>query len=213
MSVGSDAAKIAKEIAANDAHGYDQKNRWGPDYDCSSLVISIYRLLGVPLTCTYTGNMFSDMTAKGFEEVSGENLLPGDVLLNDNHAAIFVGDGKIVAARINEKGTVTGGKTGDQTGTEICEQKFYSGWKHILRFVGKDDFEVTGFPWVEYGSVGLPTYTVQAALNYLHYLKDSDLDGLCGPRTTAAIKQFQHDNGLEVDGIAGNKTLGALFNK
>ncbi len=28
------------DLANNPKHGYDQDNRWGPDYDCSSAVIS-----------------------------------------------------------------------------------------------------------------------------------------------------------------------------
>ena len=35
-------------------------------------------------------------------------------------------------------------------------------------------------------------------------------DGVFGKNTLAAVKQFQSDNGLAVDGIAGVKTLGAL---
>lgn len=32
--------------AADNSHGYDQANRWGPDYDCSSAVISAWELAG-----------------------------------------------------------------------------------------------------------------------------------------------------------------------
>ena len=28
------------DLANDNSHGYDQTNRWGPDYDCSSAVIS-----------------------------------------------------------------------------------------------------------------------------------------------------------------------------
>lgn len=37
------------------------------------------------------------------------------------------------------------------------------------------------------------------------------LDGIPGPRTTAAVKAFQIDNRLTVDGIVGPETLRALF--
>jgi hypothetical protein len=36
-------------------------------------------------------------------------------------------------------------------------------------------------------------------------------DGKLGPKTETAVKQFQKDKGLLVDGIAGQKTLAALF--
>ena len=43
------AVTWAIRIANDPAHGYDQDNRWGPDYDCSSLVISAWQQAGVPV--------------------------------------------------------------------------------------------------------------------------------------------------------------------
>ena len=45
------AVETARAIAADASHGYDQTERWGPDYDCSSLVIHVWRAAGVPLQC------------------------------------------------------------------------------------------------------------------------------------------------------------------
>ena len=94
MGVINNAVTRALEIAADDSHGYDQTSRWAPDYDCSSLVISAYRTAGVPLSCTYTGNMRGDMMRCGFEDVTGSvdlstgaGLERGDVLLNLVHRA------------------------------------------------------------------------------------------------------------------------------
>lgn len=224
MSLGWDAAVMAVAIADDDSHGYDQAHRWGPDYDCSSMVISIYSLLGVDLKCTYTGNMLDDFLRNGFVDVvdtvnlsSGKGMLPGDVLLHPDHAAMYIGNGKIVAARINENGKTTGGKTGDQTGTEICKQNYYNHpWSHVLR--AQDELvvkpgEISGYPWVQLGSLGVHVYAVQAALQFHGYLKLDDLDGIAGKITITAIKRFQGDNGLEVDGIAGDKTLYILFTR
>ncbi|MCI5816464.1 MAG: peptidoglycan-binding protein [Ruminococcus sp.] len=35
-------------------------------------------------------------------------------------------------------------------------------------------------------------------------------DGICGKNTVAAIRAYQRDHGLSVDGIAGPKTIGEL---
>ena len=43
MTVIEKAVDWAESAAESAAHGYDQGDRWGPDYDCSSLVISAYR--------------------------------------------------------------------------------------------------------------------------------------------------------------------------
>ena len=42
MTKTEKAVTWAIRIANDPAHGYDQDNRWGPDYDCSSLVISAW---------------------------------------------------------------------------------------------------------------------------------------------------------------------------
>ena len=71
-SVASVAADWAVAIANDDSHGYDQINRWGPDFDCSSLVISAFDSQGVPVKkngCTYTGNMRPGFLNSGFVEI------------------------------------------------------------------------------------------------------------------------------------------------
>lgn len=50
---------------------------------------------------------------------------------------------------------------------------------------------------------------VQQALKEKGYY-DYTVDGIFGTRTQSAVKSFQRDNGLEADGIAGEKTLKAL---
>lgn len=147
MTIPEKAAQWAVSVANDDSHGYDQGSRWGPDYDCSSLVISAYKVAGLPLQSTYTGNMRSDFFNNGFAVASGVNLatgsglLPGDVLLNEkSHTALYIGNGQIVHARGNENGGVTGGQPGDQTGLEICVQAYFNfPWDYVLRYVRKED--------------------------------------------------------------------------
>lgn len=131
-------------IANDDSHGYDQTNRWGPDYDCSSLVIQSYEQAGIPVKtngATYTGNMVDVFKATGFQDVTssinlstGDELLPGDVLWVNGHTEMYIGDGQIVGARINENGETTGGQTGDQTTEEIRTRTYYNyPWTTVLR--------------------------------------------------------------------------------
>ena len=144
------AVTWALQIAQDPAHGYDQTRRWGPDYDCSSLMISAWQQAGVPVKdagATYTGNMLQAFLRCGFEDVTAEinlnngtGLQRGDVLLNaQHHTAMSIGGGQIVHASINENGRATGGKSGDQTGREICVRSYYKyskGWDKVLRYVG-----------------------------------------------------------------------------
>ena len=140
------AVKWAVGIANDNSHGYDQINRWGKDYDCSALVISAYQQAGVPVKskgATYTGNMLNPFKKCGFKDITskvnrttGAGLQKGDVLLHSNHhVAMYVGNGKLVEANINEKGGIYNGKTGDQTGHEIHVRSYYNhGWDYVLRY-------------------------------------------------------------------------------
>ena len=56
--------------------------------------------------------------------------------------AFYCGSGKLVHASINENGKTTGGKSGDQTGKEICVRSYYNKpWTSVLRYAGES---VTG---------------------------------------------------------------------
>lgn len=149
------AVDWAVGIASDSSHGYDQTSRWGPDYDCSSLVISAYEYAGAGVKsagATYTGNMKRAFLSKGFKDVTGSinkstgaGLQTGDVLLHEkNHTAMYIGAGKIVHASGNEKGGITGGKVGDQTGGEICVRTYYNyPWDCVLRLSGNVQPTVT----------------------------------------------------------------------
>jgi hypothetical protein len=141
------AIDFAVAIAKDDSHGYDQGKRDGkPDYDCSSLMIASWQNAGVKVKeagATYTGNMKAAFLKCGFTEVvskvnikTGAGLIPGDVLLHEGkHTAMCIGNKQIVHAAINEKGKITGGKSGDQTGKEIWVRSYYNHpWKSVLRF-------------------------------------------------------------------------------
>lgn len=59
------------------------------------------------------------------------------------------------------------------------------------------------------GDKGEKVQRLQRILKLLGYY-DGKIDGSYGPKTTGAVKAFQKANGLEVDGVAGPKTLEAL---
>lgn len=146
MTIPEKAVEWAVGIARDDSHGYDQGSRWGPDYDCSSLVISAYKAAGVPLQSTYTGNMRNDFFNHGFAIPVGVNLATGaglqvgDVLLNEqHHTALYIGNGQLVHASGNEWGGATGGQTGDQTGKEISITGYFNfPWDFALRYVAAE---------------------------------------------------------------------------
>lgn len=149
MNVIDSAVAWAIETANDNSHGYSQQNRWGPDYDCSSFVISAYQQAGLTLRehgATYTGNMRPAFLACGFVDVttqvgiaSGYGMQPGDVLLNyAAHTCMFVGGGKVANCRTSEGNY----QAGDQSGNEIRIQSYWDGspnkWNCVLRYKGKE---------------------------------------------------------------------------
>lgn len=137
-----DSLNWALKIANDNSHGYDQTHRQSPDYDCSSLVANALKKGGFDISPdSYTGNLYTRMKKAGFVEVPIDaERLPGDVFLTPGHHVVMCVDGnRIVHASLNEKGKINGGKTGDQTGKEICIRNFYTpsyGWKYHLRYKG-----------------------------------------------------------------------------
>lgn len=127
--------------------GYDQSNRLdfrdGGETDCSALVLHALKEAGFDVgNATYTGNMRSNLTARGWKVVAvNGNPQPGDILLNDvHHVAAYIGGGKLAQASIDENGRATGGKGGDQTGRETNISNYYNyPWSCYLRWTGAND--------------------------------------------------------------------------
>lgn len=62
------------------------------------------------------------------------------------------------------------------------------------------------------GSRGSEVKTLQQTLRSAGYdVGSTGTDGIYGPITEAAVRKYQQDNGLKVDGIAGSETLGSLY--
>ena len=90
---------------------------------------------------------------------------------------------------------------------------------HSLLFLANADLQkaARNNPPLARGSQGNPVRCLQLALVALGYslptsVKDQPLsaDGIFGPETEQAVRTFQTQRGLQVDGIAGAQTLNKL---
>ena len=233
MTIIESATSWAIGIAKDQSHGYSQANRWGPNYDCSSLVISAYKHAGVPIDTTvvnYTGNL-QNLKKYGFQDVtskvslsSGSGLQRGDILWyhisgTNGHTAIYIGNGQIVHARGQSYGS---SKTGDQ-GSEIAVTSYYRGsWQHVYRYVGggsaaeehppgwiepKNYYTVTAkMPLIKYGNTG-------SSVRLWQELIGVTVDGEFGVQTKLATMGFQNNHDLEVDGEVGPISWGAALSE
>lgn len=145
------AVAWAVAIANDNSHGYDQEDRWGPDYDCSSLVCKAYDQAGIDVIgcgATNTRTMYNGFIKAGFKDVTskvnvetGANSIKGDVFLTPgNHTAMVIDSDThwFVEAHYNENYEATGGQTGDQLGKEIATNAWHklktAAWKYVLRY-------------------------------------------------------------------------------
>lgn len=68
------------------------------------------------------------------------------------------------------------------------------------------------YKMLQNGSSGSDVKKLQQTLVDAGYdVGSAGVDGIYGNATTAAVKKYQQDNGLKVDGIAGDQTLGSLY--
>ena len=225
----------AERIAADNSHGYSQNSRWGPDYDCSSLVIQVVQNAGIPVRtngASYTGNMRSAFQRCGFQDVTascnlgnGSGMVRGDILLNDSsHAAIYTGNGRVAHARTDEGNAMSG----DQSGNEIRVQSYWNyPWNCVLRYPGggtaassstaaeTTEQTTTSSSLIKKGSKGAKVKELQENLIKLGYDCGSyGADGDFGADTEKAVLAFQKDafpdNKAEWDGVVGKNTKAAL---
>ena len=232
MTVPEKALSWAKKIAADQSHGYSQQNRFGPDYDCSSLVLSAYKQAGVPIdwnVVCYTGNM-QNLLQYGFAEKvgscnlnTGAGLLPGDILWyhisgTNGHTALYAGNGQIVHARGQSYGS---SRTGDQ-GSEIAVTAYYRGkWQHVYRYTGADPAEEHLPGWIdpkEYYTVTarmplIKEGCVGSSVRLWQELIGVPVDGEFGPVTHGATLGFQNNHDLKVDGEVGPKSWSAALSE
>lgn len=72
--------------------------------------------------------------------------------------------------------------------------------------------EPTPEPPLSSGSRGEKVEELQKRLQELGYY-DGEIDGQFGPGTKAAVVDFQKNNGLDTDGLAGTETLNLLYSQ
>ena len=125
MSKIENAVAWAERIAADDRHGYSQVHRNSPDYDCSSFVGTALAKAGFPVSIySTTRNLGEQLEKSGFVKAT-KPWRRGDIhLAAGHHVTMSVNASHIVHASQSENGGIDG-KTGDQTGKEICVRSYY----------------------------------------------------------------------------------------
>lgn len=82
-------------------------------------------------------------------------------------------------------------------------------WIHFDKRRGNPACSTGGYPQIQMGSRGAYVMIAQDDLNTLGY-KTGGLDGIFGSNTQIAVKNYQQNKGLAVDGIVGCNTWRSL---
>ena len=122
MASVEQAVAWAESIARDDSHGYSQGGREGQDFDCSSLVCRSLRAAGfdAPSPSFSTRSMGDWLGRNGWTWHTGTSgVRRGDILWKTGHTGWAKDGYRSVEARLDERGQITGGRPGDQTGGEV----------------------------------------------------------------------------------------------
>ena len=210
--------QLEKTTDADRAQGRRYGSRWIGHRvaDCSGLFSWAFRQLGGYM---YHGSdtMYRKYCVNKGELSKGKRtdfgaLKPGTAVFVWNgkkysHVGLYTGDGTVIEAM---------GTIGGVTTTKVSLSK----WTHWGELTGVEyggensqlSEESEERPMLRRGSKGEAVRELQAILLGLGYdLGPCGADGIFGRCTDAAVRKFQQDRGLTVDGIAGPKTYGELM--
>ncbi len=169
-------------------------------------------------------------TLQGGKRTDGKLLQPGTAVFNYDtvkgkyyHVGVFIGDGLVIEAMGAQHGVTTSkitrwGYWGELKGLD------YSGMGSVQQVGGQgagtqgtgtrdqgQDGLIVLCPTIRKGSKGEPVELLQKALQKLGYdLGPCGVDGDFGSATRVAVKMYQQERGLAVDGICGPRTWQAL---
>ena len=186
--------------------------------DCSGLFKKAFEELGGYMyhgsDTMYRKYCDANGTLKGGKRTDGKNLRPGSAVFvynsskdNYSHVGLFVGNGKVIESATTQKGVIE---------SNVSDKK-WTNWGELkgVSYGNKTQTETpstnTSLPTLKRGSKGEYVTLLQTKLIQRGYsCGATGADGDFGMNTETAVKAFQKDSGLVVDGIVGKNTWAAL---
>ena len=174
-------------------------------YDCRGFVYRVFLDAGIRISgagATSQWNTASNWAAAGLTDdmpdlVCALYKRKGSTM---SHTGVHLGNGRIIHC----SGTVKDGSISDRSWTH---------WAIPIGLYTQSDIDNAGrlhaVANLKRGSTGEAVRRLQERLNELGY-SCGTADGVFGAKTEAAVRRFQADHGLTVDGVAGMATQAAL---
>lgn len=173
--------------------------------DCSGLFVWAFRKLGGDI---YHGSntIWAKYTSLNGRVEGTLSIRPGTAVFMNHtnrrtHIGLYIGGGKCIEAQ----GTISGVVESDLSRWDEWGQLTdvdYTG-------IPADEIEVA-LPILRKGAEGAAVKTLQEMLNADPRYAGLKVDGIFGSGTKAAVRAYQHDHGMDPDGVVGPLTWEAL---
>ena len=135
-------------------------------------------------------------------------LKAGDVLCNDYHVALYIGDGKIVEAGSEDDNIINSKKWINSIRIATLTDKRWDGFERAYRFNSNVDSDLI----IRHGEVSDRIIDLKEYLNWYFGKKVLKVDRYYGESTYKYIKKFQEKElgKGQGDGLVGQKTIDAM---
>ena len=204
---GSNAHKIAEAKKAK----LKEPEQWEYTYVCNTLVHACYAHAGVPSMLKAKGHAWwigSYQKSKYWTQIKKPakitDLKPGDVLAWESHFCLYIGNGKGREATSGGLGATFTQAQWNKTIRETDFSRHFKAAQHVFRLTGSINTTAN----IRYGEVSDRVKHLQEFLKWYGF--DISADKCFGDATLKAVKKFQKEQGITVDGIVGSATIAKM---
>ena len=135
-----------------------------------------------------------------------DKLQKCDVLCSESHVALYMGGGKIAHASGGDDNVRNSERWNKSIRVETLTDAMYKNFDRVYRYNGSVD---TTAP-IRHGEISKRVELMQKFLIWYGLLPNGSDDGIFGDGTLEAVKNFQTDMKISVDGVVGNDTIGKM---
>ena len=133
-------------------------------------------------------------------------LKAGDVLCNDYHVAMYIGNGQYIDAGHEDDNVIRSSKWNSSIAVRTLTDKAYNMFTRVYRYNSSVNAGMSIF----HGEMSDRVKNLTAFLNWYYDGKAGTVQRYYGDNAMAYVKRFQRENKLTANGIVDQKTIDAM---